>query len=310
MNTFKFPASDGTNVHCYEWSPAKPPRAVIHISHGMGEHAARYDWVAQQLTNAGYLVYASDHRGHGHTATKLGQFGADGWNRTLRDLNEMMVAHRKDYPGLPVILLGHSMGSMLSQQYIELYGSTIDAVVLSGSPGFANPVLSWILRIIVTVETWRFGDDKESGLLQNLIFGSSNKNFETGSEANSQVLTGFEWLSRDPDEVKAYMDDAMCGFVPFPASLKLVFAGANWTQKKASVASIPSKLPVYLFSGSADPVHNEIKDIERLLAKYRDAGLSVDTRFYDEGRHEMFNETNKDEVMTDLLTWLEAKFPL
>jgi len=302
MKEFKFPATDATKVHCYHWV-REQPKAVIHISHGMGEHAARYDWVARQLVAAGYVVYASDHRGHGYTATKLGQFGPDGWNRTLLDLKEMMIAHRSDHPGLPVILLGHSMGSMLSQQFIELYGDTIDAVILSGSPGFANPVLTWIVRLITTVETWRCGDDRESNLLQKLIFGDSNKNFESAATET----TGFEWLSRDPEQVQAYMDDEMCGFVPFPASLKLVFTGASWTQKKSSVAAIPTDLPIYLFSGSADPVHNELKDIERLLSRYREAGLEVDTRFYAEGRHEMFNETNREEVMDDLLVWLDAQ---
>ncbi|MFT6432751.1 MAG: alpha-beta hydrolase superfamily lysophospholipase [Candidatus Azotimanducaceae bacterium] len=301
MDEFKFPASDGTPVHCYQWQPVQSTRAVIHISHGMGEHAARYDWVAGQLANAGYKVYASDHRGHGHTATKLGQFGPDGWNRTLLDLKEMMLSHRSDFPGLPVILLGHSMGSMLSQQYIELHGDTLDAVILSGSPGFANPILTWVVKIIATVETWRLGDERESSLLQKLIFGDSNKNFETVLEET----TGFEWLSRDPEQVRSYIDDPMCGFVPFPASLKLVFSGASWTQKKRNVAAIPVTLPIYMFSGTSDPVHNELKDIERLLKRYKDADLSVETRFYNDGRHEMLNEINRDEVMQDLLSWID-----
>lgn len=306
MQEFKFPASDSCNVHCYQWKPTQSPRAVIHISHGMGEHAARYNWVADKLTSAGYMVYASDHRGHGHTATKLGQFGPDGWNRTLLDLKEMMASHRSDFPGIPVILLGHSMGSMLSQQYIELYGNTVDAVILSGSPGFANPILTWIVKLIATVETWRFGDELESSLLQKLVFGDSNNNFEVASEGTSKgEITGFEWLSRDPQQVRAYMDDPMCGFVPFPASLKLVFSGASWTQKKENVAAIPIKLPIYMFSGTADPLHNELKDIERLLKRYHDAGLSVETRFYTDGRHEMFNEINRDEVVQDLLSWID-----
>jgi len=303
MNDFKFPASDGTLVHCYQWKPEQIPLGVIHIAHGMGEHAARYDWVASQLAKAGYMIYASDHRGHGHTTKVLGQFGPDGWNRTLTDLNEMIMAHRADFPDTPVLLLGHSMGSMLSQQYIELYGETVDAVVLSGSPGFTNPILSWVLRLITTVEAWRLGDDRESSLLQNLIFGNNNKNFE----AKGVETTGFEWLSRDPEQVKAYMNDPLCGFVPFPASLKLVFSGAGWTQKKSSIRGIPQTLPIYMFSGSADPVHGELKNIERILHCYEEAGLKVDTRFYAGGRHEMFNETNRDEVINELLIWIQSK---
>ncbi len=301
MKAFKFTASDKTDVHCYAWAPKTPPKAVIHIAHGMGEHAARYDWVASQLADAGYYIYASDHRGHGRTATRLGQFGPDGWNRTLMDLRELVAAHKANHADLPIVLLGHSMGSMLSQQYIELHGETVDAVVLSGSPGFTHPMLSWVVRLITTVETWRCGDDKVSGLLQQLVFDNSNTGFETGSDAAG---TGFEWLSRDTSQVQAYVDDNMCGFVPFPASLGLMFAGANWTQKKQNVGKIPNSLPIYLFSGTADPVHRELKDVERLLERYQVAGLKVDTRYYEDGRHEMFNEINRDEVLADLLAWL------
>ena len=300
MNAFKFKASDDTDVHCYHWAPKTQPKAVIHIAHGMGEHAARYDWVASQLTDAGFYIYASDHRGHGQTADKLGQFGPDGWNRTLLDLREMIIAHKANHRDLPIVLLGHSMGSMLAQQYIELHGETVDAAVLSGSPGFTHPLLSWVARVITIVETWRCGDERVSGLLKKLVFDNSNANFET----NSSEGNGFEWLSRDRDQVHAYVDDKMCGFVPFPASLKLMFTGAHWTQKKQNVGKIPASLPIYLFSGSADPVHSELKNVERLLEKYRHAGLTVDTRYYADGRHEMFNEINRDEVITDLLAWL------
>ena len=304
-STFTFTASDGHGVFCYRWLPAGHPRAIIHLAHGMGEHSGRYHWAAEQFIEAGYAVYMDDHRGHGRTATTLGDFGYDGWNRALADLLEMNQQYAKDYPGVPVVLFGHSMGSMLAEQYIALYGNTLAAVVISGSPGFANPVLSWILRLVCRFEAWRLGPLKASAVLQSVIFGSANKAFEEGTEAPS----GFEWLSRDNGQVQAYVDDPMCGFVPFPASLKDIFAGAAWTQRKASVAQIPTHLPLYLFSGSADPVHNEMRDMNRLLERYQQAGLSVQTRFYPDGRHEMLNETNRCDVIGDTLAWLNAQFP-
>ncbi|MFT6011656.1 MAG: alpha-beta hydrolase superfamily lysophospholipase [Candidatus Azotimanducaceae bacterium] len=304
-STFNFTASDGHGVFCYRWLPAGQPRAIIHLAHGMGEHSGRYHWTAEQLSKAGYAVYMDDHRGHGRTATTLGDFGDDGWNRALADLLEMNQQYAKDYPGVPVVLFGHSMGSMLAEQYIALYGNTLAAVVISGSPGFANPVLSWILRLICRFEAWRLGPLKESAVLQNVIFGSANKAFEVGIEN----ANGFEWLSRDSDQVQTYVDDPLCGFVPFAASLKHIFDGAAWTQRKASVAQIPTHLPLYLFSGSADPVHNEMRDMNRLLERYQQAGLSVQTRFYPDGRHEMLNETNRVEVVHDTLAWLNAQFP-
>jgi alpha-beta hydrolase superfamily lysophospholipase len=235
----------------------------------------------------------------------LGDFGPDGWNRALADLLEMNQQYAQDFPGIPLVLFGHSMGSMLTEQFIALYGDKLAAVVISGSPGFAHPVLSWILRLVCRFEAWRLGPLKESAVLQNVIFGSANKAFEEET-ANP---TGFEWLSRDKDQVQAYVDDPMCGFVPFPASLSDIFTGAAWTQRKQSVAQIPTRLPLYLFSGSADPVHNEMRDLNRLIKRYQQAGLDLQTKFYTDGRHEMLNETNRLEVMADTLAWLNQRFP-
>lgn len=306
LQTFNFRASDGQDVFCYRWLPETAPRAVIHIAHGMGEHAGRYAWTASQLAHAGFAVFMDDHRGHGKTATQLGDFGADGWNRTLADLHEMNQQYSQDYPGIPKVMFGHSMGSMLTEQYIELHGETLDAAIISGSPGFAHPVLSWVLRLLCRFEAWRLGPLQTSALLQQLVFGSANKPFA----ADTTEPSGFEWLSRDARQVKAYVDDPMCGFVPFPASLRDIFNGAAWTQRQASVNQIPAQLPLYLFSGSADPVHNKMRDLNRLLAAYGKASLNLQTCFYPEGRHEMLNELNRDEVMQDIRQWLEQQFPL
>ena len=189
METFSLPASDGVAVACYKWL-VDSPKAVVHLAHGMGEHAKRYDWTAQQLNAAGYSVYANDHRGHGATGQAcLGYMGPDGWNRVLADayeINQLIRAAHSE----PLILMGHSMGSMMSQQYITRYGASIDALVLSGSPGFKaksiNPIPGWILRF----EHWRHGPAARSDLMQKLLFGSANKPFD-GPDA-----TGSEWLSR------------------------------------------------------------------------------------------------------------------
>lgn len=297
-----FQASDGKQVFCYRWAPGDIAaiRGVIHIAHGMGEHAGRYDWIAGKLVDAGYLVTADDHRGHGKTAITLGDFGEDGWNRALQDLFEIISDHRSSHPDVPIILLGHSMGSMLAQHYITRWSSSIDALVLSGSPGYYHPLQGFIVRLLVRFERWRLGPKADSGLLQNVIFGSANNNF------NDEVPepSGFEWLSRDRDQVQAYVDDPLCGFVPCTGSLHEIFAGSREAQQKAATGKIRTALPVYLFAGTADPVNNDLKNIHRMLARYEQHGLDVTTRFYEEGRHEMFNEINRDEVAGDLLTWL------
>ena len=305
LETFTFTASDNHRVHCYRLLPAAKPRAIIHIAHGMGEHGGRYEWTAQQLVAAGYAVYINDHRGHGSTATVLGDFGEDGWNRTLSDLQEMQQQYGSDYPSIPRVLFGHSMGSMLAQQYIALYGNSLDGVIISGSPGFAHPVLSWLVRQICRWESWRLEPRKPSGVLQQLIFGNSNKAFQ----ASTAEPTGFEWLSRDPVQVQTYINDPACGFVPFPASLLDIFKGARWTQQQKNIERIPKSLPMYLFSGSADPVHNEMADVNRLMRQYAKAGLQFATRFYPQGRHEMLNEINRDEVIAQVIAWLDSQFP-
>ncbi len=301
METFTLQASDGAPVACYRWAGTNP-RAIIHIAHGMGEHARRYDRPARALAEAGYVVYANDHRGHGVTgAATLGYMGIDGWNRLLADAYELNALARREYPDLPLVLLGHSMGSMMSQQYITRYGHSIDALVLSGSPGFKaksiNPIPRWILNF----ETWRVGVDAGSPVMQNLLFGGANKPFEGDNS------TGFEWLSRDPEEVQKYVDDADCGFVIATGSLKDLYAGAALASNAASLANIPTTLPMYVFAGSEDPVHSEKADIERMVDAYREAGIAnLTLKWYDGGRHEMFNETNRDAVVDDLLTWLDA----
>jgi alpha-beta hydrolase superfamily lysophospholipase len=303
VETFDFSASDGKPIACYLWSPDVEPRAILHIAHGMGEHASRYDWIAQQLAREGFLVFANDHRGHGKTAEVLGQFGPDGWNRAISDLNEMICEWKRNHPEKPVILLGHSMGAMLTEQYIELHGETIDAAVLSGSPGFASLLQGWVFRLLVRFERWRLGPESQSKLMHTLLFDAANKEFEKSVAAP----TGYEWLSRDEQQVRLYIDDPYCGFTPCTGSLLDIFSGAAWTQQKASVRQIPVDLPLYVFSGGADPVHGELKNIERLLKMYRDHGLSVDSRFYPNGRHEVLNETNRDEVMADLTGWLNQQ---
>ncbi len=303
MDQFSLQASDGVEVHSYAWE-INNPKATIHIAHGMGEHARRYDWVATQLNEAGYSVYANDHRGHGETgAANLGYMGGDGWNRVLADAYELNQYIRARHADIPLILLGHSMGSMMSQQYITRYGRSIDALVLSGSPGFKQGG-RLIPSLIAKFEAWRFGPDKISDLMQKLLFGSSNKPFDRPG------ATGSEWLSRDDAEVKKYVDDERCGFVLATGSLIELFDGADAASDPQCIASIPRDLPMYVFSGSEDPVHGEQADLDRMVSAYRRHGvLSLDYKLYPGGRHEMFNEVNKDEVIADLLTWLDKTCP-
>ncbi len=300
METLILKVADGHSMHYYRWLPEGDPVASVQIAHGMGEHAARYDWTARHLTGAGFAVYAQDHRGHGASSTpeSYGDMGEDGWNRTIGDAAELTQLIKANHPGLPHALIGHSMGAMLSQQYLYRFGRELDAAVLSGSPGLGGPFQLWLSHTIARFEAWRHGADGQSDLLQNLLFGKSNEPFD-GPDA-----TGFEWLSRDPAQVKRYVDDPACGFVLRAGSVANLMAGAREARRKSFIAGIPRDLPVYVFSGQADPVHGEEQGLNRLLERYRAQINQVDDRIYPDGRHEMLNETNRDEVVADLIAWL------
>lgn len=293
-------ASDGADVQCYAW-PVDSPKASIQIAHGMGEHALRYDRLACALNDSGYTVYANDHRGHGRTGRhNLGYMGGDGWNRVLADAYELNREIRADHPGIPAVLLGHSMGAMLAQQYITRYGRSIDAVALSGSGGFRESPLTFVPPLLARIEAWRLGPDRASPLMQKLLFGGANKPFD-GPDA-----TGFEWLSRETAEVQKYVDDPACGFVLAAGSLCDLYAGAAAAKHPECLKMIPKSLPVYIFSGADDPVHDEQRGLQTMVSAYRQAGLPlVEYKVYPGGRHELFNETNRDAVTADLVTWLD-----
>lgn len=301
METIDFQGDDGKAIHLCRWMPAETPRAAVQIAHGMGEHIARYQRVAERLNEAGYVVYGNDHRGHGHTdPDRLGDLGAGGWEAVIADARRLNERIGEEHPGCKRILLGHSMGAMLTQLYICRHGATVDAAVLSGSPGFAGWLASIPSRLIARIEAWRLGADGESALMNKLLFGLANKAF------SSENATGFEWLSRDSAEVQKYVDDPLCGAILRAGSLLGLFRGAREAASPARIANIPGTLPIYVLSGTADPVNNELRNLNRLFRRYGQASLAVTRALYEDGRHELFNEINRREVLDDLIAWLDG----
>jgi len=281
--TSRVDAADGTSLLVYEWTPGGEPRAAIHIAHGMGEHAARYGRVAAALAAAGYAVHAHDHRGHGGSVRRsreeLGALGPNGWNGLVRDLSDAHARVRRRHPGVPFVAMGHSMGSFALQLLLLDESASLDGVVLSGSAAL---------------------DALAAG-----IDPSRPASFEAFNAAFEPVRTEADWLSRDPDEVDAYVADPLCGFTLEPEAMGQLKAAAPRTADPAALAAVRKDLPVYVFAGDADPVNAGLKLLHLLVGRYREAGLArVETRFYPGGRHEMLNETNRDEVTRDLLDWL------
>lgn len=296
---------DGTELFVYRWEPdaETTARAVVQIAHGMAEHAARYERFAQRLTGAGFVVFAPDHRGHGRTAGSLEHVGyfadRDGWNRVVGDLVTVTRRAQAEHPGLPVFLYGHSMGSILARAYAIDHGDQLAGLLLSGAGGDPG-LLGRVGALIAAAECRIRGRRARSGLLDTLTFGRFNDAFKP-------TRTAFDWLSRDEAEVDRYIDDPWCGGTFTAGFFADLLHGVAAVNSPAAIRKVPKNLPVYLFSGEKDPVGANTKGVLQAVEQYRSAGVEdVTVRFYPDARHEVLNETNRDEVQDDVVAWLEA----
>ena len=277
-----YKSADGTKIVAYRWEPEDAlVNAAVQVTHGMGEHARRYEHVAQALNDAGFVVYAQDHRGHGATGdpAAYGDLGEGGWTALVDDIGLLSEKIRADTPGLPLILLGHSMGSFAVQQYLLDHSADVDGVVLTGTA--AIDLLEPALDLDVPLDL-------------------------TGFNAPFQpARTDYDWLSRDEAIVDAYIADPACGFGIDADSAKVMFAGARRLADPAQVAAIRDNLPVYIAVGEADPVNGGLNLLTPLTERLESAGLTdVTVRVYPEARHEILNESNRDEVIAELNRWL------
>ena len=303
---FSFRSEYGTAIFVYHWSP-KPDvniKGVVQIAHGMAETASRYERFASFLTENGYVVYANDHRGHGRTAESLDGVGyladKDGFDWLVKDMHQLTHIIKSENTGLPLFLFGHSMGSFAAQLYLMSYGHELRGAILSGSNGKAA-LLHNIGFIIAAGEVRKHGRKAKSEKMNKLSFGSYNNAFKPNR-------TEFDWLSRDNDEVDKYINDPYCGGI-FTAGFYYDFMkGLKETDKIRDFDKIPKGLPVYIVSGDKDPVGGAGKGVNKLYRAYKKAGLEdVTIKLYPEGRHEMLNEINRDEVMKNVLNWLNDK---
>jgi alpha-beta hydrolase superfamily lysophospholipase len=296
---FTFTGDDGLRLLGRRWLPEGPPRAIVQIAHGLAEHSARYARLAAALNAAGYAVYADDHRGHGPkvAAADLGHFADEGgWGKVVGDLWTMNRLIAAEQPGVPIIFLGHSLGSFLGQDFIFRHSDALAGAVLSGSSGKPPPIAT-LGRLVARVERARLGPRGKSALIGKMWFGAYNKPFEP-------ARTAFDWLSRDKNEVDAYIADPYCGFLVSNQLAIDVFDAAQGLLKPERLARIRKDLPIYVFSGERDPVGANIRG---LIDDLNAAGFSrLTTRIYAEARHETLNETNRDEVTRDLISWLDG----
>ncbi|MBP7735347.1 MAG: lysophospholipase [Spirochaetes bacterium] len=302
-DTFTFKAADGTKIFAYRWMPDSKQdiKAALQIAHGMAEHGARYERFAGELVKAGYAVYANDHRGHGKTAGSLENVGffadVDGWNKVVDDMHVLTTLIKKENPALPIFLLGHSMGSFLSRNYAMLHGNDIKGLILSGTAGDPG-LLGKVGLLVAKIDAAWKGKKTKSPLLDKLSFGAYNNAFKPNR-------TKFDWLSRDNAEVDKYVADPYCGDVFTAGFFCDLVSGLAFISDDRNVAKIPRELPIYLFSGSMDPVGANTRGVLQVYNSLVKSGIGeVTYKFYEGARHETLNELNRDEVFSDVIAWL------
>ncbi|MBP5193527.1 MAG: lysophospholipase [Clostridia bacterium] len=301
MKEFSLNTFDNSEIACYLWDDVAEPIAVVQIAHGMGEHCGRYDAFAKYLNANGYMVIAEDHRGHGKTSgyDNRGIVEGDSYNDTVSDMIALTNYAEKKYK-LPVVLLGHSYGSFLSQAYIERNGENIAGVILSGS-AYMNTGAVAFGRIVASLQQAILGGKKPANLIAKLSFGAYDKQFKSENQP-------FAWLTRDVEAVHKYLADEFCGgaFTMSIGFQKSFFYGLKTVYTEEALESIPKTLPILVSSGSEDPVGGNGKLVTKLYDCYKAHGISdLTIKLYPEARHEILNEINKDEVYADFLAFIQ-----
>ncbi len=291
-------APDGAVLAWRLWRPeGGQVRGVMQICHGMAEHGGRYERLARRLIADGFAVAAADMRGHGLTAGPRGHLAdRDGWRLAVDDVALLAGELNREFPSLPLFLFGHSMGSFIVQDALTSHAGRWRGAILSATSG-RPPALAVLGRLLARFERMRLGPRGTSALMRRMSFDDFNRAFRPNR-------TAFDWLSRDEAEVDAYIADPFCGFdctVQLWIDMLDALGGLSRPERLAMLAN---DLPVLLIAGSRDPVSAGGRGTRTLADAYRKAGLDdVTVKIYDGGRHELLNETNREEVMADIAHW-------
>lgn len=300
-----FLSCDGCHeVYVRWWLPDGPVRGVVQIEHGVAEYIQRYDTFMQYLAEHGFVAVGDDHLGHGRTAkdeTELGYFGPEnGWSLVVGDVHRLHTLLRTEFPNVPMFLFGHSMGSFIVRTYAILNGRDLDALIVCGTGNQATPLVM-AGKAAAGMEMRFRGSNYRSQKLNDLIFGAYNVKF-------GETRTPNDWLCRDETVVDAYTADPLCGGIPTVGLIYEMMRGIAFVTKRKNVAKVPEDLPVLLIAGAADPVGEQGKGVIKAYRLYLDAGLKdVSLKLYPDGRHEILNELNREEVFQDVLEWLEKQ---
>lgn len=304
---FTFPSADGlTRIHAVEWVPEGPVRAVLVVAHGVSEYILRYQGLAAYLTERGFAVAGHDHLGHGTSVAEGAPrlyFGKKGsWDWVVADLYQRRQLAGRRFAGVPVYLMGHSMGSFLARTYLIRYPGTVQGAILMGT-GQMSPALVAAGRAVAAREARKVGEDHSSPVVMKLAFDAYNKRFAPNR-------TAFDWLSVDQGNVDRYLKDPLCGENPTVGLFREMLSGITLNSRQANLKKMNLNTPVLFISGQQDPVGDCGKGVERAAASFRRAGVrDVTVKLYPQLRHELLQEAQAPQVCEDLYQWLTSKLP-
>lgn len=299
---FTFDSRDGkTKIHALRWVPEEKVVCIVQIVHGMAEYIERYEDLAQFLGAKGILVTGDDHLGHGKSVPEGGTYGyfceQDPATVVVRDVHRLKKMTQEDYPGVPYVILGHSMGSFITRNYLFRYGTGIQGAVICGT-GSQPQGLVYICRALAAVQGFFLGQKHVAKMIDKLAFGNYNKRI-------SNPKTDFDWLCRDEKVVDDYRKDPLCGFTFTVNGFKTLFTLLYRLNQTANLKNMPEDLPVFFVAGDEDPVGNYGEGVKKAYESFEQAGMKrLKLKLYPEDRHELLNELDKQKVYEDLYSWI------
>ena len=287
-------------IHCCQWLPACEPVGIVQIIHGICDYTARYSELAEFLADRGYVVIGEDHPGHGKSVGSQDRYGylTGGWMGTVKLIHQLYAKTRAEYPHIPYIMLGHSMGSFLLRTYLYTYHADLAGAVLSGTC-WQPEVMFPAALLACRREAARLGEENCSPILQKMAFGSYNKPFEP-------KRTDYDWVCSREEVVDVYALDPFCTWLPSVQLCSEMVWGMWQNQKRGNLSRMQKDLPVYFFAGQLDPVGNMGNGVLKAVQAFKNAGMKdVTVELYPYMRHECHNEVNREKVFGDLLRWIE-----
>lgn len=299
---FTFDSRDGsTKLHAVRWTPVGKVICILQIVHGMAEYVERYEALAEYLGERGILVTGDDHLGHGKSVGENGTYGyfcdQDPATVVVRDVHRLKKLTQEEYPGVPYVILGHSMGSFILRNYLFRYGSGIQGAIICGT-GSQPPALIKVCKAVTAIQGMLFGQKHVARFIDKMAFGSYNKRIP-------DAKTAFDWLCTDSAVVDAYLKDPLCGFTFTVNGFQTLFTLLDRLSQEENLWAMPGELPVHFIAGAMDPVGDYGAGVRRAYEDFLKAGMEhVSIRLYAEGRHELLNEKNKQQVYEDIYPWI------